>query len=89
VELDQNWKLDFSDVLISPKPSSLNSRKEVVLTRSFEFTRSSTTSTVLPLMASNMDATGTIAMAKALAWFNASGSLSKFIAVLFDCAKAY
>jgi GMP reductase len=30
-------------------------------------------------MASNMDATGTIAMAKALAWFKASGSLSKFI----------
>jgi GMP reductase len=79
VELVPNWKLDFSDVLISPRPSSLNSRKEVVLTRTFEFPRSSTAWTVLPLMASNMDATGTIAMAKALARFKASGSLSKFI----------
>src|SRR5262249_23755283 len=79
VELDQDRKLDFSDVLISPRPSSLNSRKDVTLTRTFEFPRSSTTWTVLPLMASNMDATGTIAMAEALAQVEASASISKYI----------
>jgi GMP reductase len=79
VEFDRDQKLDFSDVLISPSLSSLNSRKEVLLTRTFEFPKSSTTWTVLPLMASNMDATGTIAMAKALARFEASGSVSKYI----------
>jgi GMP reductase len=79
VELDQDPKLDFNDVLISPRPSSLNSRKEVTLTRTFEFPKSSTNWTVLPVIASNMDATGTIPMAKALARFDASGALSKYI----------
>jgi GMP reductase len=79
VELDQGVKLDFSDVLIVPRPSSLNSRKDTNLTRTFEFPTSSTAWTVLPLMASNMDATGTIAMARALASFEASSALSKFI----------
>jgi GMP reductase len=79
VEFDQERKIDFSDVLISPRPSSLNSRKDVLLTRTFEFPRSSTTWTVLPLMASNMDAIGTIAMAEALAEVEAVGSISKYI----------
>jgi GMP reductase len=79
VEVDQEPKLDFSDVLISPKLSSLNSRKDVNLTRTFVFPRASTAWTVLPLIASNMDATGTVAMAQALARLEASGCLSKFI----------
>lgn len=78
MELNGDLKLDFSDVLISPRPSSINSRNDVVLTRTFNFPTASTTWTVLPLMASNMDATGTIAMANALARVEAIGSLSKF-----------
>ena len=79
VEVDRETKLDFGDVLISPRPSSLNSRKDVILTRTFAFQRASTNWTVLPLIASNMDATGTIAMAQALARWEAIGCLSKFI----------
>jgi GMP reductase len=79
VDLDQERKLDFGDVLISPRLSSLNSRKDAILTRTFVFPRTSTAWTVFPLMASNMDATGTVAMAQALARSEASGCLSKFI----------
>lgn len=81
MELDEELKLDFSDVLISPRPSSLNSRNDVRLVRTFDFPRSSTSWTMLPIMASNMDATGTINMAKALADVDAIGCISKFIDV--------
>jgi GMP reductase len=79
VEVDQDLKLDFRDVLIRPRPSSINSRKDVSLTRAFQFPRSSRTWAVMPLIASNMDSTGTIAMAKALAKFEALTAISKYI----------
>jgi GMP reductase len=78
VELDPDIKLDFGDVLIAPRPSSLNSRGDVSLLRSFAF-KSGASWTVCPLVASNMDATGTVAMAEALAGADACGCLSKFI----------
>jgi GMP reductase len=60
-------KLDFKDVLIRPKRSTLNSRKEVDLTRTFAFKHSGHTWTGVPIMASNMDGVGTVGMAQALA----------------------
>lgn len=79
MEVVQEPKLDFTDVLISPRAGSLNSRKDVSLSRTFAFPRASRTWTVFPLIASNMDATGTVAMARALSRVEASGCLSKFI----------
>lgn len=79
MDLAQGIKLDFGDVLVSPRPSSLDSRKDVLLTRTFHFKKSGAQWTLLPIVASNMDATGTIAMAKALGLTQASGCLSKFI----------
>ena len=66
MRIEQDIKLDFKDVLIRPKRSKLSSRKEVDLTRSFTFKHSKFTWTGVPIMASNMDGVGTLAMAHAL-----------------------
>lgn len=59
-------KLDYSDVLISPKRSILTSRKEVDLTREFSFRHSSVVYKGIPIMAANMDTIGTFYMAESL-----------------------
>ena len=65
MNLEDGIKLDYSDVLIRPKRSTLNSRSEVTLERSFSFPRHKWNG--VPLMASNMDGVATFEMAKALA----------------------
>jgi GMP reductase len=55
-------KLDFDDVLIKPKRSSLNSRSEVSLVRDFNFAHSSRKLSCVPIMVANMDTTGTFDM---------------------------
>ena len=72
-------KLDFSDVLISPKRSQLTSRKEADLTRNFTFLHSNHTWTGIPIIAANMDHTGTIAMAHVLMEYPMLTALCKFI----------
>ena len=72
-------KLDFSDVLITPKRSQLTSRKEAELTRHFSFLHSNHTWTGIPIIASNMDHTGTIAMAHVLMEFPMLTALCKFV----------
>ena len=72
-------KLDFSDVLITPKRSQLTSRKEADLTRHFSFIHSNHTWTGIPIMASNMDHTGTVAMAHVLMEYPMLTALCKFI----------
>lgn len=69
-------KLDFDDVLLTPKRSSLSSRKDVLLEREFKF-QSGPTRKFIPLMISNMDSTGTVAMAKALGPEKAAIALHK------------
>lgn len=64
--IERDVKLDFADVLIRPKRSSLNSRSKVELTREFRFLHSGATWRGIPLTASNMDTTGTFAMAESL-----------------------
>ena len=59
-------KLDFKDVLFVPKRSTLSSRREVNLTRTYKFKHSQTEWSGVPIMASNMDGVGTLEMAKAL-----------------------
>jgi GMP reductase len=55
-------KLDFDDVLIKPKRSSLNSRSEVSLVREFNFAHSPRKLSCVPIMVANMDTTGTFSM---------------------------
>jgi IMP dehydrogenase/GMP reductase len=59
-------QLDFEDVLIMPKRSTLKSRSEVEVTRTFNFGNSNQEWTGVPIMVSNMDTTGTFNMAQAL-----------------------
>ena len=60
--VEQELKLDYKDVLLRPKRSTLGSRSEVDLHRQFVF-KSGQTWTGVPIVASNMDHTGTVKMA--------------------------
>ena len=60
-------KLDYSDVLIKPKRSTLKSRKQVDLLRTTKFRNSEQEYTGIPIMAANMDGVGTFQMADKLA----------------------
>ena len=59
-------KLNFEDVLLQPKRSTLSSRKDVDMTRNFTFRNSGKQMNFLPIFASNMDGVGTFSMAKVL-----------------------
>ncbi|KAM8840894.1 GMP reductase 1 [Spinachia spinachia] len=64
--VDSDLKLDFKDVLFRPKRSSLKSRSEVDLRRTFTFRNSKQTYSGIPIIAANMDTTGTFEMAQVL-----------------------
>jgi len=66
MRIEDEVKLDFKDVLIRPKRSTLSSRKEVDLHRTYKFKHSKKEYTGIPIMASNMDGVGTFEMAKEL-----------------------
>ena len=74
MRIEEDVKLDYSDVLIRPKRSTLGSRKDVDLERGFTF-RNYKGDTIddyrhyrgVPIMASNMDGVGTMEMADTLA----------------------
>ena len=66
MRIEDEIKLDFRDVLIRPKRSTLKSRKEVDLNRSYTFKHSQKSWQGVPIMAANMDGVGTFEMAKAL-----------------------
>lgn len=66
MRIDPDVKLDFSDVLILPKRSTLSSRSEVSLERELRFKHSGASMVAVPVVASNMDTVGSFAMAIAL-----------------------
>ena len=71
MRIESEVKLDFSDVLIKPKRSTLGSRKEVDLFRSYTFRNYDNPDPEadyhgVPIMASNMDGVGTFEMARTL-----------------------
>ena len=88
MRLEDDVKLDYGDVLIRPKRSTLGSRKDVDLDRGFTF-RSYKGDTIdgyrhyrgVPIMASNMDGVGTIEMADKLAQQGMFTCLVKTLAV--------
>jgi GMP reductase len=59
-------KLDFDDVLIRPKRSTLKSRSEVDLARIFRFAHSPRELSCVPIMVANMDTVGTSSMGGSL-----------------------
>ena len=75
--IEPDIKLDFKDVLIRPKRSTLTTRKEVDLNRKFSFVNAKLEIPYkghelipeysgIPIMASNMDGVGTFDVADAL-----------------------
>ena len=66
MQIEDDIKLDFKDVLIRPKRSTVASRKEVSLDRKYVFRHSGDHWQGIPIMAANMDGVGTLHMAKAL-----------------------
>lgn len=77
MRIEQDLKLDFKDVLIRPKRSTLTSRSEVDISREFVFLHSQKKYKGIPIVAANMDTTGTIEMARALARHQLSVALHK------------
>lgn len=72
MRIENDIKLDFKDVLIRPKRSTLSSRSEVDLSRNFTFRNAKLDGEPvsyygIPIMASNMDVVGTFEVAEALA----------------------
>ena len=66
MRINYEAKLNFEDVLLQPKRSTLTSRKDVDMTRKFTFRNSGKVMNFTPIFASNMDGVGTFSMAKVL-----------------------
>ena len=71
-------KLDFNNVLIKPQRTTISSRNEVCLERIFTFQNSSSSWKGVPIMAANMDTTGTFEVLKILSKFKILTCLNKF-----------
>ena len=78
MRIEEDVKLDFNDVLIRPKRSTLVSRKNAELDRKFTFKYSKHIWKGVPIVASNMDHTGTFDMWSVLSSQNMLTALCKF-----------
>ena len=87
MRIEDDIKLDYSDVLIRPKRSTLGSRKQVRMERKFEYRHYSNSMNEeyhyegIPIMASNMDGVGTFEMADRLGEFKVFTCLVKTYSV--------
>lgn len=77
MRIENELKLGFKDVMIRPKRSTLKSRSQVTLDRTFKFMHSDHTWSGVPIMAANMDTVGTFEMASALANYNMFTAIHK------------
>ena len=66
MRIEADIKLDYKDVLLRPKRSTMGSRKEVDLQRTYKFRNSQKEYTGIPIMAANMQGVGTFKMAEEL-----------------------
>ncbi len=67
MRIENEIKLGFKDVMIRPKRSTLKSRSEVSLNRTFHFRHGNNRWEGIPIIAANMDTVGTFEMATELA----------------------
>ncbi len=77
MRIEYEVKLGFKDVMIRPKRSTLKSRAQVDLNRTYVFRHTQKTWTGIPVIAANMDTVGTFAMAEELARYNLVTALHK------------
>lgn len=80
MKIAQDKKLDFDDVLIAPQRSTLTSRSEIELERTFQFYHSPRTWTGIPVMCANMSFCS-FDMAKKLAEHKMIACLHKYHSV--------
>ena len=66
MRIEYDIKLGFKDVMFRPKRSTLKSRSQVKLERTFRLMHTKTEWTGVPVMAANMDTVGTFEMALSL-----------------------
>ena len=78
MKIENEIKLDFNDVLIRPKRSTMSSRSEVNLERTFAFPNSKQTWTGVPIIAANMDTIGTYDVYKILSQHKIITAFHKF-----------
>ena len=66
MRIETDVKLNYDDVLLRPKRSTMGSRKDVDLVREYTFMNSKKTYKGIPIMAANMGGVGTFNMAEEL-----------------------
>jgi hypothetical protein len=81
MHIEYDIKLDFKDVLFKPKRSTIRSRNDVDLSREFIFKHSKGIYSGIPIMAANMDTTGTFEMAKVLSEYSLFTTVHKHYTV--------
>lgn len=77
MRIEAGIKLDFDDVLLRPKRSTLRSREKVVLLRDYTFANSKSRWIGVPIIAANMDTVGTFEMSAVLKNFEMVTALHK------------
>ena len=80
-KIESDPKLDFHQVLIRPQRSTINSRSEVSLSRTITFKYSTKTWTGTPIIAANMDTTGTFGVYEVLSKHKLITAMNKFYTV--------
>ena len=78
MKIDFSQQLDFNNVLIRPQRTTISSRSQVQLERTFHFKHSNIKWTGIPIMASNMDTTGTFNVSQVLSKHKIITCLNKF-----------
>lgn len=81
MRIEEEIKLDYKDVLLRPKRSTLTSRKEVDLTRTYKFYHSPKVWTGVPIMTANMATCGTFEMARTLSPYKIITTFHKYYGV--------
>lgn len=78
MRIEEEIKLDYSDVLLRPKRSTLKSRKEVELERELRFYHSPKIWRGVPIMTANMATCGTFEMAQVLSPYKILTTFHKY-----------
>lgn len=81
MHIEASTKLDFNDVLLRPKRSTMNSRKEVDLEREHHFYHSPKIWKGIPMMTANMASCGTFDMARVLSEYKIITTFHKYYTV--------
>ena len=77
MRIEEEIKLDYSDVLFRPKRSTLSSRKDVDLKRTYKFKYSNNQWSGIPIIAANMDGVGELTVAEKLSEYGMITCLTK------------